>query len=215
MRMFTRISTSVMAALDRAVSTMENHDALVEAAINEVRQAMGQARARLNRVKSDSERFRARIVSLRGTAEQWAARAVQAGVSEDIALECLRRRRDCGIQIQQWEDLLRQQEALGKRLHETLSRMESRLRELQRQRDVLRTREAAAEVLRVGEAFQGRSAAADIDRTLERWDAKIAADELVVEPSADVDTLERSFLADEERVRLREELRRLQRGEED
>ena len=166
MRMFTRISTSVMAALDRAVSTMENHDALVEAAINEVRQAIGQARVRLNRVQSDSERLRARIVALRGTAEQWAARAVQAGVSEDTALECLRRRRDCGIQIAQSEDLLRQQQALSERLHENLSRMESRLRELQRQRDGLRTREAAAEVLRVGDTFHGSSAAADIDQTL-------------------------------------------------
>lgn len=215
MRIFTRISTSVMAALDRAVSTMENHDALVEAAINEVRQAIGQARARFHRVQSDSERLRARIAALRGTAEQWAERAVQAGVSEDTALECLRRRRDCGIQIAQSEDLLRQQQSLSGRLHETLSRMESRLRELQRQRDDLRTREAAAEVLRVGETFQGNSAAADIDRTLERWDAKIAADELVVEPSADVDTLERSFLADEERASLRDELRRLQSGQGD
>lgn len=214
MRMFTRISTSVMAALDRAVSTMENHDALVEAAVNEVRQAIGQARARLHRVQSDSERLRARIVALGGTAEQWAARAVQAGVSEDTALECLRRRRDCGIQIEQSEDLLRQQQALSERLHENLSRMESRLRELQRQRDVLRTREAAAEVLRVGETFHGSSAAADVDQALERWDARIAADELVSQPSAHVDALERSFLADEERASLRDELRRLQSGEE-
>jgi phage shock protein A len=214
MRMFTRISTSVMAALDRAVSTMENHDALVEAAINEVRQAIGQARARLQRVQSDSERLRARIVAFRGSAEQWVARAVQAGVSEDTALECLRRRRDCGIQIEQSEDLLGQHQALAERLHENLRRMESRLRELQRQRDVLRTREAAAEVLRVGETFHGSSAAADVDRALERWDARIAADESVNEPSAHVDALERSFLADEERASLRDELRCLQSGEE-
>lgn len=215
MRMFTRISTCVMAALDRAVSTMENHDALVEAAVNEVRQAIGQARARLNRVQSDSERLRARMVALRGTADQWSARAVQAGVSEDIALECLRRRRDCGTQIEQSEHLLRQQQALSERLRENLNSMESRLRELQRQRDVLRTRETAAEVLRVGETFHGSSAAADVDQALERWDARIAAIELVSEPSVAVDKLERSFLADEDRASLREELRRLRSGEED
>ena len=214
MRMFNRISTSVMAALDRAVSTMENHDALVEAAINEVRQAIGQARARLNRAQSDSDRLSARIATLRRTSEQWAARAIHKGVSEDIALECLQRRRDCGIQIEQSEDLLRQQQALSERLHENLSKMENRLRELQRQRDLLRTREAAAKVLRAGETFHGSSAAADVDQTLERWDARIAANELVSEPSTHIDALERSFLADEERASLRDELRRLQSGEE-
>lgn len=214
MRILTRISTTVAAAVDRAVGSLENHDAVIEASIRDIRRAAAEARARLNRVRAETKRMREKREALAETAARWQARAVAEGVDQATALECLRRRRDCEAQRARLADSLAQQESLERRLEGSIERIEARLAELTRQRDVMRTREATAEALRSANTLGERAALEDIDQTLERWDAQISEAEITLGAEEPEDALERSFLADEERASLQAELDALKAGPE-
>ncbi|MGR8918698.1 MAG: PspA/IM30 family protein [Gammaproteobacteria bacterium] len=215
MQIFTRISTSLSAAIERAVGAMENHDAVVEASTREVRRAAGEARARLKRVRNEAHRMEQKIETLTEAQATWARRAVGDGVDEATALECLRRRRDAERQVASLQSALAQQQEIDERLGANIERLEQRLGELQRQRSVMRSREAAAEALRATEAASATGVFTDVDDTLERWEARIAEAEMGLDLSDPADALERRFLAEEERASLRAELDRLKRGTED
>ena len=51
MSLFQRITATVTSHVDRAVSRVENHDAIVEAALRDTRQAAVRARVRLRRLQ--------------------------------------------------------------------------------------------------------------------------------------------------------------------
>lgn len=214
MRLFTRISTTVTAALDRAVGALENHDAVIEASIRDIRRAAAEARARLNRVRAESARMREKREALEASATRWQDRAVTDGVEEATALECLRRRRDCEAQRTRLAESLAQHESLEQRLVNNIERIEARLAELMRSRDVMRTRQATAEALRSAHTAGERAAMYDIDQTLERWDAQISEAELTLGAEEPEDTLERTFLAEEEHASLAAELDALKRARE-
>ena len=69
----------------------------------------------------------------------------------------------------------------------------------------MRTRQSAAEALKFTSALD-RAPASDIEDIFERWEIQVTETELALGNDDPVDTLDRQFLADEERAELRAEL---------
>ena len=123
MSLIRRISTSITSSVDRAVSKVENHDAIINAALRDTQQAAARSRVRLERVRKDGHSLKTRHANLQLAVARWTERAKSvAGDDETKALECLRRRKDCDMQIRHLEVSILKHDELETRIpHPTAS----------------------------------------------------------------------------------------------
>ncbi len=64
MSLIRRISTSITSSVDRAVSKVENHNAIINAALRDTQRAAARSRVRLERVRRDGKSLRERQARL-------------------------------------------------------------------------------------------------------------------------------------------------------
>lgn len=209
MSIFKRLSATFVSRVDQLVSQVENHDAVVDAAIKESRQAAAKAKVRLARVRNDGEQLKTKIKDLNIAVEQWSTRArALAEQNESAALECVRRRNACQQQISQLERSLQQHRALEERLSHDINNAEKKLSEMSQQRNLMRTRQSTAEALNTI-ANVDDSVSVDVSDAFERWETRILEAEMELGTHDTVDTFERELLDTENTESLRAELHAL------
>lgn len=201
-RFFTTISSS----FDWVICQLENHEALVSSAINELQVAGRKAKSQLAKVKKDGTRLRTRIVELRTASERWEERAKRvADKDQDKALECLKRRNSLRTEISHLETQEREHSKLEAQLTQDLSQMQGRIDELKRKKNQFAARQTRQDVLR-SQVTDNVGLIGELDDIFEKWDNKIA----LSEPIDFVDDqLETEFVANEEREALAHELEEL------
>ena len=206
MNLIRRITATVSSSVDRAVSRVENHDAIVEAALRDTRQAASRARVRLRRLQRDGERLKQRHDALGVAIERWGERArAVAAEDETKALACVRRRRDCEQQRTALASAIENHAVLEKRMAEQVRQIDGRIEEVMRQRNEMRSRQSVADAIRaVGHMDDGTRV--DLEETFDRWEIQLGETEILSEAAAPVDVLESEFLAEEDDAALRAEL---------
>jgi phage shock protein A len=221
MSRFKQWSTVFLSRVDSVVSRLENHEALVDSAIDEVRHSLAKAKVQLGRVRHDRETLQRRHHQALAAVHSWTERATSiAAEDEQRALECLRRKHGSAREAAGLESRLAEQVQVEERLVADIAAVEERLTRLLHQRNLLRTRESTA-------AAKGAMASAtspfgeDVGEVLERWEMQVVEAELgnsYIGPdtssgAAVADSFGDSFAAEEEQRALREELRELTQGE--
>ena len=213
MSLLKRIYATMSAHIDGVVSEIENHDAIVESAIRDNQRSLARAKVRFNRLQADGRRLRQRLDRLRTAEQQWSTRAKNNAESdEQIALQCLQKRRSCRQQIADLEQALTEHEAAENRLSRDISTLEERLHEINQQRNLMRTRESAAEAMRTFNAIKSCSGI-NIDETFEKWETRVLEAELASGDIQTTDDLEEQFIETEEIEDLKLELDALKKGE--
>ncbi|WP_455211121.1 PspA/IM30 family protein [Kaarinaea lacus] len=206
MSIFKRLSATFSSRVDQMVSQIENHDAVVEVAIKESRQATAKAKVRLARVQRDGEVLRSKIAQLQKDETLWTNRAREvAHKDQERALECVRRRKICQKQLEQYEHALKKHEALEQKLAQDIHAAERKLAEMNQQRNLMRTRQSAAEALNSISGVD-ETVALDVAEAFERWEVKVTESELEVGSIDSVDLLEREFMQAEDKQALQAEL---------
>ncbi|KPK40817.1 MAG: hypothetical protein AMJ69_01010 [Gammaproteobacteria bacterium SG8_47] len=206
MSILKRLSATISAQVDHMVSQIENHDAVIEAAIRDARQAAARAKVRLARVKRDGAGLKHKIASLQQAEKQWTDRARScAATDEDKALACMQRRRECQRQMTVLQQALREHASLEERLDRDIRTAESRLSEMAQQRNLMRTRQSAAEALRSISSLD-EDVAIDVNEAFERWEINVTEAELAAGSTELTDGIEREFLDVEDKATLRAEL---------
>jgi phage shock protein A len=206
MRLIKRISTTVSSTLDKAVSKVENHDAIINAALRETQQAAARSRVRLVRVQKDGNSLKARRDELRDAASQWTERAKSVAASDEAkALECLRRRKECETQAAGLESSIEKHRELEDRVTENLKKIEARIGEVSHQRNMMRSRQSVAEATRIINNIEGVSYG-EIEDTFDRWEINVGETEIMLGSGANTDSLESAFLVEEDSEALRAEL---------
>jgi len=209
MSIFKRLTATFSSRVDQMVSQIENHDAVVEVAIKESRQATAKAKVRLARVQRDGELLRSKISQLQKDETLWTSRAREvAHKDQERALECMRRRKLCQKQLEQYEQALKKHEALEQKLAQDIHSAERKLTEMSQQRNLMRTRQSAAEALNSISGVD-ESVALDVAQAFERWEVKVTESELEVGSIDSVDLLEREFMQIEDKQALQAELEEL------
>lgn len=209
-KMLHRWKASIVSGFDHVVSRVENHEAIVVAAIREARESAAGARVKLNRLKRDGERMRERLADLRTAEEAWTARCLKIrSADEDKAIECLRRRKGIQNEIRHLESELTRHQELDHRLTNDLAIIEERIRELTRRKNALSAREFRARALEIADAGLADSVT-DLEDIFDRWEIKLAETEPIAGVSP-LDLLESEFVAEEERELFRVELDALQK----
>jgi len=207
-------TAALVSRVDGMVSRIENHEALAQSAIREVRQAAARASVQLRRVRRDGERQRQRLDELREAQATWRERARRkADADEATALECLRRGQQAARRATALEARLRDHEKIERQLARDVTAVEERLVRLDEQRHVLVTRQSRAEAM---SALRDTSAPlhSDLDDLFDRWEVRIAERELAggCAELDDVDPLEGELDREEEQDALRAELEALRRS---
>ena len=209
MSIFKRLTATFSSRVDHMVSQIENHDAVVEVAIKESRQATARAKVRLARVQRDGELLRSKISQLQSDEALWTNRARDvAHKDQDRALECVRRRKLCQKQLEQYQQAFIKHEALEQKLAQDIHAAERKLTEMSQQRNLMRTRQSAVEALN-SICGVDESVALDVAEAFERWEVKVTESELEVGSVDSVDLLEREFLQTEDKKALQAELEEL------
>ena len=209
MSIIKRLTATFSSRVDQMVGQIENHDAVVEVAIKESRQATAKAKVRLARVQRDGELLRNKINQLQNDETLWTNRAREmAHKDEEKALECVRRRKLCQKQLEQYTRALGKHEALEQRLAQDIHAAERKLTEMNQQRNLMRTRQSAAQALNSISGVD-ESVALDVAEAFERWEVKVTESELEVGTVDSMDVLEREFLETEDKHALQAELQQL------
>ena len=216
MSLIRRLSTSITASVGRAVSKVENHDAIINAALRDTQQAAARSRVRLERVRKDGQALRTRRADLQEAVGRWADRARSVAAEDEArALECLRRRKDCEAQIRNLEESIQKHEELEARIAEQVKKIEARIGEVAQQRNMMRSRQSVAEAMRTIHNVEGISYG-EIEDTFDRWEINLGETEILLGATRHGDPLESEFLAEEDTAELRAELDELlQAGKED
>ena len=90
MSILKRLVTTVHSSVDRTLAGMENHQAVVDAALKESRHAVAEARVRLGRLEMDAKSQRERVTELASEAELWNERALSVAEQDrEKALSCI------------------------------------------------------------------------------------------------------------------------------
>lgn len=212
MNIISRFSATLMAGVDKTVSQIENHDAVVEASLKETQKAAARAKVRLQRVQRDGQSLRDRQAALKQKIEHWTERARQNHVHDKpLALECVGRRKHCLAEEQSVQLALNQHAELERQLSQRITSIEKRVSAMSQQRNQLRSREATAEALRIINRVEGNDSSG-IDDAFERWDMSIIETEIsagsnpLLSPN---DELEAQFSAVEQQAELESELEAL------
>ena len=160
-------------------------------------------------MQRDGELLRSKISQLQSDEALWTNRARDvAHKDQDRALECVRRRKLCQKQLEQYQQAFIKHEALEQKLAQDIHAAERKLTEMSQQRNLMRTRQSAAEALN-SICGVDESVALDVAEAFERWEVKVTESELEVGSVDSVDLLEREFLQTEDKKALQAELEEL------
>lgn len=177
MRLFKRISSTVLASVDKVVGEIENHDAVVESMLADLNKAAAETKVRLKRVNADGSKMREQLNKLSNDEKSWQERALGfANEDENKALACLERRQHCRDEIERLQDILLQHTETEKRLLEQVKTIDKRYAEIRNKRHLLQSRQSVAEANRVVSAVVG-TGSVGINDAFDRWEVSIAKSE--------------------------------------
>jgi len=215
MGLIRRISTSISSTVDRAVSKVENHDAIINAALRDTQAAAARSRVRLERVRKDGNSLRTRRSNLELAVTRWTERARSTAKNEEAkALECLRRKKECEASLVNLEASISKHDELESRIGEQVKKIDARIGEVAQQRNMMRSRQSVAEAMRTINDIEGVSYG-EIEDTFDRWEINLGETEILTAVGSPSDPLDSAFMAEEEAAELRAELTELLQVDED
>ncbi|SMF94194.1 phage shock protein A (PspA) family protein [Methylomagnum ishizawai] len=201
MNPFKRIFVSVKAQLNEVAGDFENHEAVADAAIQELERLAATTRVRLGRLDRELKALDERHAALRKDAALWAERAVRVAAEETRALECVRRLEAVEREAGQLAVSLRETQALRQKIRAELDRQTTKLEEAKRRRTLLSSRQFHLEYAQLSDPLGGAEA---VDAVFDRWEIRLGA----VEPDLAEGTGYDDLAAEFERTEQAESLRR-------
>lgn len=210
MNTFRRLSTSVRASFGFLVDQIENHEALVNAAIKEIQEASARARVQFQRVKADGEVIRRKLSELHEAEQKWNERAIKVkDTDEQKAIECVRSLQKTKKQISTLEEQERVHKRLEVQLADDIRHIDEKLANLKRKRNSLATRQSRSEALGTLNQIDSNSLT-EIDEILERWEIKVVGSEIGLQNSlSNEDALEEEFRKEEDEKEIKQYLKDL------
>lgn len=205
MSIIKRTFTTVYSKLDNMVGEIENHEALIRAAIDEQRKKIAKARVQMARLQNHEITSSKQLAKLRFDEKQWGNRAVQeAENNEDLALQCMQRRKAQQEAITKLDEGISEYQLAITTMKTDISRSEEELVSISQKHQLMKAREASAEALSVVSDVGG-SRLDNLADSFDRWEIKLGhtAQSELLEP---VDDLEARYLSKESEQQLRVEL---------
>ena len=206
MSIFKRLSATLVSRIDQVVGEIENHDAVVQASLDDMRRKVAEAKVRLGQVHREETRLQEQIREQQENAERWRKRAIDSAKQDEAkALECVSRRRHCQMQAEKLQQSLGQYQQTSEKLSADIVATEQRLAEIKQKLTLMRARQSTSSALKASSEAHS-DAAQLLDNTFDRWEINISQAEMMLDDNPAVDPVEREFVMREQQDELREEL---------
>ena len=206
MGLIKRLTATVTASFDSIVGQIENHQALVEQAISEMKRSAVQANRELRRVKGDGSKLEEKIKELSESSISWESRAKKiATTDKEKAIECVRRKKSTDRELVHSKKQLIEQKSLENALVRDLAAIENRITELTRKKNALVAKEVTTRTLEKTSAGTVMILS-EVDEIIDRWEEKVT---IYDNGSEYVDEFESEFKTEEERDELEKDLEEL------
>ncbi|NVK42421.1 MAG: PspA/IM30 family protein [Oceanospirillaceae bacterium] len=206
MSLLKRLSATLFARIDGVVGEIEDHQAVVETSIDELRRQVARARARLNQMQREEQQLDDRVEKQRQEAERWEERARSCAAEDEArALACLERRRRAQKEAERLKRNLRSCQEAGERLARDIDDSETRLEDLSQRHLEMRARQCGNAARVAGPEPDG-GLLREVETCFERWDARLSEQELRIGSIHAGDTLDDGFAREERDAELRAEL---------
>ncbi len=209
MSIFHRTFVSFYAKIDNLVGEIENHDALIKAAIGEQKQKLSAAKIELRRLEQYQDRLQKEIKQCEQNDALWTERAAQeAGQSEEKALLCLQRRQTLREKKERLMSIQKEHHSSLAQLQRNISEGESDLNRMVQKHQLMRARQSTSEVMSVIDKHSVQNSGA-LAESFDRWEIQIAKNEIDFPVADEADLIEREYVARENEEALRHELAEL------
>jgi phage shock protein A len=206
-----RLVATLTAGFDNFVNKVENHEAVAESLMADVRSAAARLRIQLARVREQRDRMQAQRRQTQNQCASWQQRALQLRASDpDKALECMRRLARAEQRLGALDSQIAEQDRLAEQLGRSLQEVEARLEALRLRRTALSSRTARAQAVA---SSSDPGLRVQVDEVFERWEQSVLEQEYS-EPGPlgeDLDSFEQSFSNAEADAELRARLDALDR----
>jgi len=214
MSLFKRLSTTLFSRIDQVVGEIENHDAVIQASLNDMRKKVAEAKVRLGQVHREKEQLEQQSQELQENARRWQQRAVECADSdEEKALECVSRSRFCEQKNARLRQAINQYVQTADKLGQDIESSEQHLGEMKQKLTLMRARQSTTSAINATSEMNN-NVENQLDETFGRWEINISQTEMLVDQFEPTDVLERDFLAKEKKGDLRKELTQLLAKEE-
>ncbi|MDR4519950.1 MAG: PspA/IM30 family protein [Nitrosomonas sp.] len=207
MSILKRLSTTLISRIDRVVTEIENHDAVIQAALNEMNSKMAKAKIALNQACHERDRIKAELETQHNNIQRWQERAIiSAKTDESKALECLRRSHKSRDRVAVLQKSL---DAYARSIEKMTGNIQSsaqRLNEMKQRLTLMRAKQATSRTDATVHSSCG-DAESIVEDTFNRWEMHLNHDDIPLDcTTEDIDELEHEFITQEQQNDLRSEL---------
>ncbi len=212
MNSIKRLCITMNAHINTMIDQVENHEAVAEAALTEIREALSNTKYQLVRLQNEQKEMLNRHLNLQSVEIKWRERAIQAGAdNHERAIECMRRLKNIQVELASLANVLTDHRKLEQALVNDVRGIEDKFEELKRRRNSLAARESRAEAL---QSINRHESQLSLGGAFERWERTIMRSEVDFESKSEpIDALGLEFIKKEEQSELESMLNELLQAE--
>ncbi len=209
MSIFKRLSTTLVSRIDNVVGEIENHDAVIQASLNEMRKKIAQAKVNLAQIYREEAKLKQQIEELNHKQQKWRERAISCAASDEAkALTCLQKRQHCQQESARLKQTLETYQLTSQKLAQDISDSEAHIAEKQQKHNLMRARQSSSAALNASNKSLD-DYACQLDGSFDRWEVKISQSEMCHDTHSTIDPVENDFITQEQQQELRQELANL------
>lgn len=207
MSILKRLSTTLISRIDRVVTEIENHDAVIQAALNEMNSKMAKAKIALNQACRERDRIKTELETQQSNVHRWQERAIIcAKTDESKALECLRRSHKSRDRAAVLQKSLDEYTRSIEKMTGNIQSSAQRLNEMKQRLTLMRAKQATSKTDATAHSNCG-DAESIVEDTFNRWEMHLNHDDIPLDCTTDdMDELEHAFITQEQQNDLRSEL---------
>lgn len=203
MNSFKRLFVSLKSQIDQVADEFENHEALADAAINDLQDIARKTRLQLHRLNKLSNDYQQQIEHRQQQALLWSERAIKARRDdEDKALQCVKRLRQCQQQIKLLEKQLLTSSEQESKLQTDLNTIQEQLLTMNNKKALLAARQTRNHSRQTLQA-QSSNPLQDAEQIFARWEETVIGDEWLEPETLPIDNLAAGFEAEEDELALK------------
>ncbi|MCJ8276615.1 MAG: PspA/IM30 family protein [Bdellovibrionales bacterium] len=179
MKHITKLVTTVSARFDQLVGQIENHEAIAEATLKQLKVDIREAYVQHRILLKEAETASNKLTHANELRDKWEKRAKSYGKeNKEKALYCLKQFNAQESEIEFWSEKCRELQESAKTLKTQIARFESNYQKLKLQHQKLVSREKSAQMgISLSEA-KDNLATGDISDVFERWEKKVIRSEV-------------------------------------
>lgn len=177
MNVFKRVKIQIRSNIEELLNSIENHEAVTEAAIQEYQQHYAKAKVKYERMLATERTTQSQLEKTEKDVDQWKARATRLGnENRERAIECLKRMKAAEQHAENLRNELGNLQSSVLEVKSSLEEMRSRIEEVKRKRDQLIVRDSSSRTLStVKQSVAKEPSCTDV---FQRWEEKVVMREV-------------------------------------